>query len=1138
MAALTPDSDDLTGAESEAAREWPEKASLLRAAPDSGQSSGPGSDCPPPVVLARFASGVNLPESDWLLAHVASCDYCGEILAAASSVEEPEIAPLRTASPDWQTAMADQFLNEARAARLRKLRRYWWAAAAVVLIAAAAGVWWQWRANDPSRLLASAYTSARPFEYRLPDAGYGPVRQRRSASISAFDRPEALSKAEAQIQRRLRGDEGNAEALAFKGRAELIEGQYEPAIDDLTRASELAQSAHAVAKAVAEVLADLGAAYAVRGDIERRNADYGQAIELLLRAARLDPGNVDALFNLAIAYEKVWMLDQAAAAWDKLLAIEHEGEWASEGRRRREAVEKKRAARKAALDSIPEDPKAFLAALQSGGSNYDAENLQTTFWSRWLPMSKQDPSADEAARRLAGDWVKRFGDYSLSDAYEQAARPGAAPLVAQAGATIRNNFHGHNDEILAETPGLIARLRAGGQKVAAERMEIELAYSWRRGGRQQPCLEITAGLLGELDETRQPWLAGRTHIENSVCTNRNAGMGPARREREETQRAAAARGLAGLALQAEELVTSIDRIAGNSAAAWEKSPPALAAYWKSADPETRAHQALYDIAAASKGLGWKEAAIAAQTEAVRAIARWGDPEVEALNRVYLASLFVDAGHAKDADAELDAADGLFRRLPPGATVEALRLNGQLLRAEVDAAGPTPDLALRELDSLVNRPVLSSLEFRMRAGQARGIALSAKGNWRDAERSFREATGLAGEHVRSFSQPLARIAAAEMALDSRRNLVRIALVNESDPSAALRLWEERWADLTPGRPAPAPWGSADVGLIYAVAPEGVMSFVTSRAGIRGRVLNARPEALEAEVRAFHRMCASPKSDPAVLRAEGRKLYQSLIAPFESEISGARNVLIEADQWLSALPFAALTDGGGQYLAERHSVAAISNLADANLPPGGGFSRQTAAVIVAAPGGGSGLPFLTGAGREAESLAARLVRPALFESPAEPPAEPHDTIVRRMASADLVHFAGHGWSNGGNAALILGPDAAGGSRYLTATDLAALDWKSCRLAVLSACLTAAGEERGPVNPQSLVRALLAAGARRVVASRWSIDGEATEALMSSFYDALFGGKAPAEALRQASAKIRGTRGWEHPYYWAAFDVFGAP
>jgi CHAT domain-containing protein len=93
------------------------------------------------------------------------------------------------------------------------------------------------------------------------------------------------------------------------------------------------------------------------------------------------------------------------------------------------------------------------------------------------------------------------------------------------------------------------------------------------------------------------------------------------------------------------------------------------------------------------------------------------------------------------------------------------------------------------------------------------------------------------------------------------------------------------------------------------------------------------------------------------------------------------------------------------------------------------------------------------------------------------------------------------------------------------------------VLSACLTAAGETRGAVNNQSLVQALLSAGARRVVAARWSIDSEATRALMDAFYSRLAAGDPVPEALYGAEAEVAASPSWSHPYYWAGFDLFGA-
>ena len=143
------------------------------------------------------------------------------------------------------------------------------------------------------------------------------------------------------------------------------------------------------------------------------------------------------------------------------------------------------------------------------------------------------------------------------------------------------------------------------------------------------------------------------------------------------------------------------------------------------------------------------------------------------------------------------------------------------------------------------------------------------------------------------------------------------------------------------------------------------------------------------------------------------------------------------------------------------------------------------------------------------------------------------------ADVLHFAGHGFSNAGNGGLLLSPEMAGADRagILDGARLAQKDWSRCRLAVLSACSTGTGEARGPVNPESLVRGLLWAGVARVVASRWNMDSETGAALMNRFYNALVSGDDVAKALQQAARGLRDNAETSHPYYWAGFQNFGA-
>jgi CHAT domain-containing protein len=73
--------------------------------------------------------------------------------------------------------------------------------------------------------------------------------------------------------------------------------------------------------------------------------------------------------------------------------------------------------------------------------------------------------------------------------------------------------------------------------------------------------------------------------------------------------------------------------------------------------------------------------------------------------------------------------------------------------------------------------------------------------------------------------------------------------------------------------------------------------------------------------------------------------------------------------------------------------------------------------------------------------------------------------------------------------------------------------------------------------LTRGFLYAGAARVVASVWEVDDRTTAELMKRFYEAiLVSHQRPAAALRAAQMNLWRTRGWDAPYYWAAFTLHG--
>ena len=116
----------------------------------------------------------------------------------------------------------------------------------------------------------------------------------------------------------------------------------------------------------------------------------------------------------------------------------------------------------------------------------------------------------------------------------------------------------------------------------------------------------------------------------------------------------------------------------------------------------------------------------------------------------------------------------------------------------------------------------------------------------------------------------------------------------------------------------------------------------------------------------------------------------------------------------------------------------------------------------------------------------------------------------------------------------------------------------LVVLSACETGKGKIYETEGLVGFMRAFMFAGTPRVICSLWRVDDEATKALMVRFYELWHPGSQPADperstdgewgegsrpmgaaaALKKAQEYVKGHEKWAHPYYWAAWVLWGLP
>ncbi len=149
---------------------------------------------------------------------------------------------------------------------------------------------------------------------------------------------------------------------------------------------------------------------------------------------------------------------------------------------------------------------------------------------------------------------------------------------------------------------------------------------------------------------------------------------------------------------------------------------------------------------------------------------------------------------------------------------------------------------------------------------------------------------------------------------------------------------------------------------------------------------------------------------------------------------------------------------------------------------------------------------------------------------------DAIIaaaQQQPAPDILHIAAHGWfdmEQPEQSGLALHDGWLSVQRIISEMPL-----QHTQLVTLASCLVGRASLEQSGEAVGITQAFLTAGARSVVTALWSVEVQATMALFQAFYRRIIAGEPPAVAMRAAVADIRAA-GWKHPYYWAAFQVYG--
>jgi len=304
-----------------------------------------------------------------------------------------------------------------------------------------------------------------------------------------------------------------------------------------------------------------------------------------------------------------------------------------------------------------------------------------------------------------------------------------------------------------------------------------------------------------------------------------------------------------------------------------------------------------------------------------------------------------------------------------------------------------------------------------------------------------------------------------------------------------------------------------------------AFVTDRDGVAAATLDGA--GLIEAVRRMRQAVESPDGDAS---APARALYDRLIAPVASHLTGRRLITIVPHGPLHYLPFSALRGPDG-YLVETFALRVLPSASVLAYLGAAGPEPARSLLVLGDPDLGDKQYDLPGAEAEARAIAAMEPDASLFLH-----ADATKSVLLTLGSQfRRVHFAGHGQFDARNplrSRLFLAGRTPEDGQF-TANEIYDLRLNA-DLVTLSACETGLTLVESGDDVVGLTRGLLFAGARSIVASLWEVSDEETKFLMLAFYEALR--TAPkAEALRRA--QLATMRKFPNPRYWSAFQLNGA-
>jgi CHAT domain-containing protein len=1019
---------------------------------------------------------------------------------------------------------------------------------------------------------STAFGALRPLDGRIVGVPH--------ALFHAGRRPAAARETFAALVRRAAARAGTRSAPD-----RYVRGLVELGLDHLDAAAEQLTAATVRLPEDAEPWSDLAALYLERAERAHRPHDNLLALDAAERALAISPRLPPAEFNRALALERLFL--PSRSAWGRAMAGDDSPGWTAEAKRHRAA-----AGWTGEVDAWPiQRPRLEEVALSSDAAALAAKVYQVPQAARELGEevllaawgdAVTGGRRQEAARALAvaralgsalaathGEWMLADAVETIDRAVEEAGHPDHLARLATAHAAYGRGLALYQRQDFARAAAVFHRaaelLRAAGSPFDGWARFQLARCSFQHSHYARVALLLAPLVSAGTPQRRRGALQGRSwRLDGLVAGIQGrpiAALESFGKARAIFERLGESGSLVALDAASSEVLATL----GRRNESWIYLGRALNEASRT-DPISDSGQALERAALAAEEEEVFSAALAIRQEQLRRARLSRSPLRIAEVLLHRAETHGLAGRRGDALSDIAEARRALAAVPDvdarrGALGDILFAEGRIRRID------DPASAIAPLASAAR--IFAQTHYRYNLARAHlelGLAAFAVHQDDRAERELQSAA----REVESTRGSIADSASRSLYLGQMREVFEVLVEFEARRQRAdralaaseqfrgralldlLLVPEGPAAHLSAYRPLPprriAATLPADFALVeFAFARGRLFTWIAQRGALRLRESELGPAAgrrIGVLVRRLHEEVLAGDDQPSAAA-----LYHELFWPIEPDLPAGATLLIAPDGPLESVPFAALRDGHGRFLVERHPLLLagsaslfIAGRAGHRAAAGAGRGAPLQVLAVGDPAFDRAafpqLPRLPAAGAEAAAIA-RMLPGSLVLLGREASA---DRMLARAGSFTALHFAGHALVNSEQpllSHLLLAPGPApGASGVLYARDLLGRRFARTRLVLLSACRTADRQSTSGQGLAGLSSVFLAAGVPAVIATLWNVEDRAASRLLAGLYRHLATGMDTAAALRSAQLDLLASRNpaLRRPAAWAGFELLG--